>query len=304
MDVEPKYVRRTYDFNHLVANVWIDDDLGLQKDCIAYRFITIEKPSEVSKCFVCISDVQHLGDRESVYLRRGGGDNDDEQQQGFWIEIGSAETPVDRCVEEFLQQMLGGEKSRCSIRTKGGGNRIAFTIEMGDIDFGGYLYELTPTAMYAYAKRLKDNGVKMFKKWPKFAQHNFNRAFKCLHTLMPFERSPDEATNEFISGDDLQQLYDNTLSNIAACLLLDNRYEDVLDALTELNDKHEVRVEKAVYRRATAHYHLKQYEEAKVQIERLDYRGTREFAVLHEKIMAEWKKYNEQYASMVKKMFG
>jgi hypothetical protein len=49
---------------------------------------------------------------------------------------------------------------------------------------------------------------------------------------------------------------------------------------------------------------LKQYQEAKDTLERIDYKGNKDCVALHAKIVNEWKKDTDTYNSMVKKMFG
>lgn len=293
MDIESKNVCEIFDRQHLVEKNWRNDDLGLSKKCISYNYKSMAKASDCSKCFVRISNVECAPPRQSNYLSQ--------QQEWFWIEIGAAECPIDICIEHLLQKMMSGETSKCGIQTKND-ERIEFIIELSDVKFGGYLFELSPKDLYAYAKRLKDAGVKMFKQWPRFAHDNFNRAFKCLHTIKPFTEM-----NEEISTDQLQQLYDKTISNIAACLLIEQRYEDALDVLTEINadNRNCQQMEKILYRRALAHFHLKQFDEAKNELEKMEnFRLTKEFVQLHDNIATEMKKYNDTYASMVKKMFG
>lgn len=294
MDNKSKFVCKTSKIHNLVERTWCDDDLGLRKDCLLYEYNGMTKASDCSKCFVRISNVENLHDYPSNYLTC----NEDEL---FSIEIGAAEYPVDIYVEQFLLNMMVGERSKCTIRTKSNVN-INFIILVQEINFCGYLYEWTRNDLFVYAKRLKECGVKMFKKWPKFAHNNFNRAFKCLHTLKPFSSE----INEKVTSNELQQLYVNLLSNISACLLIEHRYEDVLDVLTEIdNDDDCMQMEKIRFRRASAYFHLKQFDEAKEELEKVqNFRETKDIMMLYDKIINEMKKYNETYTSMVKKMFG
>lgn len=298
MAAESEYVQKLSDINHLVAPEWIDVERGLRKVLIDFNYTNMDKASELSECCVEIMDVSNLYDRESEYL------NDAKEK---WIRIGDAATPIDCYVEIFIKQMFVGELSRCTITTKKD-DLIEFTIKLKVIKLGGYFYELSPKELYDVASSYKQRGVKMYKKYPEFAQNYFNLSAKLLISLKPFdtlesryENLYEQDINQKIDQQTIQCLHDAVYLNIAACLIKQNRYEEVLYVLKDLTDKSNN--EKGIYRRALAHLNLKQYDEAKQQIEKLNFKENNEFLSLYNRIVSEMKEYNDRYANMVKKMF-
>lgn len=296
---ESEHVQKLSDFKHLVSPEWTDEKRGLRKILIEFNYTNMDKASELSKCLVEIIDVTNPSDRESEYLSAGA-------ITDKWIQIGDATTPIDCYIDIFIKQMFVGESSRCFITTKRD-DRIEFTIKLKEIQSNEYFYELSPKELYEVASKYKENGVKMYKKYPEFAQNYFNLSAKLLISLKPLK---DTSENDLAQRDinqkvDLkliQSLHDGVYLNIAACLIKQNRYEDVLYVLKDLTDRSNN--EKGIYRRALAHLNLKQYDEAKQQIERLNFKENHEFHNLHNRIVSEMRDYNEKYVNMVKKMFG
>lgn len=293
MAEQSEVVQEPFDFGHLVPEVWEDGEgKGLRKEKISYVFISMDKATEISKCRVLFSDISDLGGRESNYLSIS-----DEQL----ISLSTSTTAIDCYIELFLMQMFSGEKSRCFIQTANDGPELSFTIEMLEVQFTKYLFEMTPLEMFEWATLCKNNGVKMYKQYPRFAQFYFSQACKGLISIRPFdELKPEEGTDAVA----LQALFDNVYINLAACLVQESRWEDILELLKEITGRPHVVSEKAIYRRALAHFHMKQYDEAKEQLERVNYRENKEFLKLYNNVCAEWKKYQDCYANMVKKMFG
>lgn len=288
---ESESVQKLSDFEHLVKSEWIDEERGLRKVLIAFNYSSMDKASELSECLVEFIDVVNLCGRESEYLN---------EPNEKLIRIGDAATPIDCCVEIFIKQMFVGELSRCCITTKSS-DCVEFSIKLKKINSIRYFYELSPIELYHVASKYKETGVKMYKKYPKFAQNYFNLAAKLLISLKPFD-TLSESFDQEIDHESIQNLHDATYVNIAACLIKQNRYEDVIYVLKDLTER--IFNEKAIYRRALAHFHLKQYDEAKQQIERLNVKDNHEFHALYNRIVNEMREYNEMYANMVKKMFG
>lgn len=296
---ESEHVPKLSDFQHLVPTDWTDERRGLRKILISFAYTSVDKASELSECFVDIIDIVNLNGRDSEYLS---------ETKERLIRMGDALTPIDCYVEIFLKQMFVGELSRCSITTKSN-EQIEFTLKLKAINSIRYYYELSPNELYDVASKYKENGVKMYKKYPEFAQNYFNLSAKLLISLKPFDSlndrkgdSPKPDKNHGIDPNLLQTLHDGVCLNIAACLIKQNRHEDVLYVLKDLTER--TFNEKGIYRRAVAHLSLKQYDEAKEQIERLNFKENHEFHSLHLRIMSEMKEYNKRYENMVKKMFG
>jgi hypothetical protein len=293
MDDQPENVRKKFDVNkHLVDKVWENKEKGLRKEVINFRYCSVVKASELSKCLVDIIDTQNLdsGKNKSNYLSEETIGNE------FWIEIGHAVTPIDCYVEEFLKQMFTNETSKCLITTKSSGT-ITFTMRLKRIEFGGYYCEQRPEKMFELAKVYKENGVKMFKDYPMFAHNYFSLAAKCLISFNDdIEGSLSESD---LTQKDFEELLQNVYLNIAACLI---KQHDTLHVL-KYSVNQEAPSEKAVYRLALAYFHLKQFENAKSTIEKIDYKGHKELVQLMAKIHEFWKVDHDEYSNMVKKMF-
>lgn len=278
---------------------WQKPELGLRKRLLCFGWDSIELPTELSECMVRFDDIEGLGDRESNYLAA---------EQVLMIQLGSAVTAVDFLVDIVFQHMYVGETSRVFIKTNSG-DTIEFTATLLKIQTDRYLYQLSARETLQWALEQKNQGVVMFKKWPSIAQRYFNRAAKGLISHKPFDViDPDE---DGVLGKELQDLYDSVCLNIAACLLKEQRYEDVLHVLRDSTDtpntgseESERKIsEKAVYRRALAHFHLKQLDEARAQLERVNYAQNRDQLALWKQIVEQQTEYNDNYAKMVRKMF-
>lgn len=285
------------DLHPFLVAKWEDPSKGLHKQIIDYKFITLTKATELCKCCVSISGIEGLQDHhESAHLA-----NSDKFE--YWITLGEALTPIDCYIDIFLKEMLIGETSLCSIKTKSGGC-IRFELKVMKIEFGGYLFEQSFQQIVAISQKYKENGVKMFKKYPIFAQQYFNQAAKLLITLLPFDtlQERDLDKNKF-NPPELQMMLENLQSNIAACLIKQARYEDALHVL-EFTKREENVPEKALYRRAMVHFQFGQFDDAKQIIERTNLKDNKECMALHHDVMVKWKASNQQYSNMVKKMFG
>lgn len=295
METEPTAVQSPSAGNDaLVPPVYEDHAKGLRKERLSFRFTTAEKPSELCRCLVTIRDVNETGTHETNYLSSN-------STTERWITMGTALTPVDTYVEQLLQQMLTNEQSKCTIRTTKG-NDIIFTMELLRIEDQKYYYELTVGETLALAKRYKENGVKMFSKYPRFAHAYFNQAAKCLLSWAPIEQL-DPSIEGAGTVEEMQQLLETLNLNIAACLIKQNRYEEVLHVL-RYTDHQEAPSTKATYRKALAQFKTKQFTEALATLERIEYASSKECAVLHKQIIQSRQQEDSKYNSMVKKMFA
>ncbi|XP_053685928.1 uncharacterized protein LOC128735467 [Sabethes cyaneus] len=299
MDIESttKSLRPVPSFrlDQLIPRVWTDEVNGLRKELIDFSsFVSMKKPSDLSRCLVIISNISHFDDLASNILTATSPTNEQ------WISIGRSTTPVDYYVELLLMQMLTNEESKCFISCKT--RSIEFNMKLIQIDDGGYYFQQTPEKLLNLARQYKENGVIMFPKYPLFAHRYFSRAAKCLLSCAPLEDlDPSREGVETIR--EMQLLLETLYLNISACLIKQNRYEDVLSVL-EYHDQREKPSEKAVYRKALAQFHLKRFEQALQTLQRINYSGITECATLYEKIRIAWKEETNQYNSMVKKMFG
>uniref|UniRef100_A0A182TAM3 FKBP_N_2 domain-containing protein n=1 Tax=Anopheles maculatus TaxID=74869 RepID=A0A182TAM3_9DIPT len=208
-----------------------------------------KKPSELSRCLVAIGAVEGIGTHETSYLGAGA-------TEERWITIGTAVTPVDCYVELLLQQMLTNEESKCTINNRQGID-ITFTVKLIRIEGQKYYYELSVAESVALAKQYKENGVKMFAKYPLFAHTYFNQAAKCLLSWSPIDQL-DPAIEGVETVKEMHSLLETLYLNIAACLIKQNRFEEVLHVL-RYTDQQETPSAKATYRKALAQFKIKQF---------------------------------------------
>lgn len=275
--------------------LWSDERLGCSKELLHFQFVCMEKPTELDECVIVVTDQQNVGARPSNFLQPAAAAPSDE----LCVSLRTARTALDCLLSVILQQMLPGERSRVRIVT-GGGETVQLTIELRRIqpnDTQRYPHQLSAAQTFAWAAEQKENGVALFKRWPRFAQDAFSRAAKALISLKPFDRAAVD-----VDAAQLQLLHDSVCQNLAACLLKQQRYEDVLYVLQEVTDR-PAAPERAIYRRATAHYQLRQLDEARAQVERLNYGQHPEQRALHEQIVKQLGEYRSEYSSMVRKMF-
>lgn len=303
MDTKSKNVRKkSFVFsNLLVGKVWENKEKGLKKTCLEVNFVSIDKPTELAKCIVKFSSIQNLDSRKSNYLK---------EENEISIKIGHAITPIDCYIEEFLKQMCTNELSRCEIMTKSG-KSITFDVLLKTIEYDDndqiYYSNLSPAELFELAKHYKECGVKMFKEYSLFAHIYFNSAAKCL--LSCNDLQADELNDKLKSTDVKKKDFDELLhiiySNIAACLIKEGRYDEIIGILKFV--KHDENPnDKAAFRLATAYIHIKEYEEAEAIIKRVkDYKSNKDLMVLLEKVHKLSKFDKEKSSDMAKKMlFG
>lgn len=278
-----------------IGTEWSMPRKGLRKQVLSLEnFKYLDKPHLVSKVVIKVEEVQNLNGRTSQYLV------DTLIGQEQLLELGTALTPVDCYVELLVRQLVVGERARCFIATKQ--EEIIFILTLISIKESKEIQKLNVAEMYALALRYKENGVAMFKEYPLFAHEYFARAAKCLISYKPHEGLTLSADG--MSGEDMQKLFTQVQTNLAACLLNQKRYEDVLYQ-TKFVEEQPDATEKSIFRRATAFYHLKEFEKAKQTIERVpNYQEKKEFAKLLHRIQESWKSSNDHYKNLVQRMFS
>lgn len=302
MDTQQKNVRKHFDFSKLiVGKTWEDKEKGLKKTCLAIDYINNDKPSELARCTVTISNIQNLGDRKSNYLK---------EEEDILIKIGHAVTAIDCYIEELVKQMFRNEKSACEIMTKSG-EPITFNLKLKSIeydnDFRTYYADLSPAEMFELAKQYKECGVKMFKEYPRFAHNYFSLAAKCLLSFSHL--SPEELEEQLneteLKAKDFEELLHVIYSNIAACLIKEGRYEQILSILNFVKSQENPN-DKAAFRLATAYFHSREYEEAEAVIKKVvNYKSNKELMILLERVQQLEKADKEKSSNLAKKMlFG
>lgn len=279
-----------------VGSEWQIESKGLHKKVLELEFTKVEKPHSVSKVVITVERVENLNGRETQWLNEGTFNTDQT------IELGCALTPVDYYLEIFIQQMLPGEKAECTIKSKNRREEVKIILSLKEIKESKPIQTLTLTEMYKMAIKYKENGVKIFKTYPIFAHEYFVRAAKCLISFKKFESLTQK--RDGVAGKDMQDLFIQLQTNLAACLLNEKRYDDVIyqtNFVETMNNPSE----KSVYRRALAYYYKNEFELAQKTIERVEnFREKKDFASLYQKIKDGWKNSNIEYKGMVQKMFG
>ncbi|XP_017856124.1 PREDICTED: peptidyl-prolyl cis-trans isomerase CPR6 [Drosophila arizonae] len=277
-----------------VGKEWSDVARGLQKKVLSLEFQRVEKPLLVSTvAFTVKKPCANLGSRPSKYLVS-------KEPQQYTLDMGSADSPIDCYIEILLQQFVIGETSACSITTKTG-ECLEFELKLDRIVSNKQIDKLSAGEMYNLALKYKENGVAMYKAYPKFACDYFSRAAKLLITYKPFDKLDKQKNG--IAGNEMEQLFVQIQTNLAACMILEKRYEHVIYH-TEFVDTQEQPSEKSIYRRALAFYYLKEFEKAQNLIERVpQYEDKREFTKLRDNIATSWKSSNANYKQLVQRMF-
>lgn len=281
-----------------IEKLWTDDKKGLKKELVSFQYQSMTKANDLSKCLVSITEIKNLCDEhDTKYLRDVNAANE------YWISITKALTPIDCYVELFLKRMMMGETSRCSITTKTG-VIISFVIHLIRIEFGGYMYAKDFHTVLTLAQRYKENGVKMFKRYPLFAHDYFNKAAKVLISCEPFETLAEREIG-MTEADPvkLRELLENILMNISACLIKQERYDEAAYVM-EFADRPENVSDKAIYRRANALYYWGKLDDARQTIERINYKDNKECLNLYVNISKKLAQSDQTYRSMVKKMFN
>ncbi|KAH8359269.1 hypothetical protein KR093_005492 [Drosophila rubida] len=277
-----------------IGEEWNDRTRGLHKKVLNLQFHHVEKPlSNSTVLFKITKQCANLRGRPSKYLENS-------EIEKHILEMGTAVTPIDCYLEIILQQFLPGETSTCSIETKTG-ERLQFDLKLESIISNSAVEKLSAAEVYKLAMRYKENGVVMFKAYSKFAFDYFVRAAKLLITYKPFDKL-DKPTNG-IEGSEMETLFVQIQTNLAACLLKEKRYEHVIYH-TEFVETQDNPSEKSMYRRALAFYSLKEFEKAQQTIERVpNYEEKREFAKLLDDISTSWKSSNANYKLVMQRMF-
>lgn len=281
----------------IIGQEWKDSKRGLYKKVLALNFEKVQKPTEISTCRVKISKTANLEDRPSLFLH---------QNNEFDIEMGTAVTPVDCYIEIIIQNMLLGETSHAQIETKKSNEPIKFEICLIAISPTKYLFQLSVKEIYELAQKYRANGVAMFKAHPKFAHEYFSRAAKCLISFKPFDVLTKESNG--MDGTEIEALLQTLKTNLAACLLQEQRNEDVLyltDFVDSIPSTDVAQCEKAIYRRALALYNVKDYDKVLETLKMVDkIQEKKEFLALYNRTKQTWKKEEDHYKTIVQRMFS
>lgn len=278
----------------IVPKTWTDEKRGLSKVNLSLDFVSMTKATLLSTVTCVVEEVEGSEAVESDILGKVG-------QQAH--QMGTAETPVDCYIEDFLSQMLIGEVSRCAMRRKSPESKpLEFTIRVIGIENRRHMHQLSPKEVLELASQFKERGVRMFKKWPEHAHVYFGRAHKLLCSY-PGQKRLSEYTVEEVDGIDgevVAGLLNATRHNLAACLLLEKRYEDMIGLLDQPGD---AKSEKAMYRKAQALCHLQRHQEALKCFEEIVWQDNPPMASLNATIREKMAREKDEYSTMVKKMF-
>lgn len=280
----------------IVPRVWHDPEYGLAKVNLDLDYVSMDKATLLSTVTFEVADVNNAEGVESKILAAPPGTKQVHK-------LGTGETPVDCYMDIILMRMLIGEHSRCYIERKTTQTPINFTVRLLAIDDIKHVHQLSPPEVVALAGQYKETGVRMFKRWTRQAHVYFGRAHKLL-VSHPGGKSLKACTVEEdgVDGEAVQALLTNLRHNLAACLLAEERYENVVELLDD--EEVDSQSEKAIYRKAQALYHLKRYEEADKCIVGLNnWQSNPALVKLDEMARGQMKKDKEVFTNMVKKMF-
>ena len=277
----------------VIPKIWKDDTLGLSKVNSNGSYESIAKPTLLSTVTI---EVEHVTNAEGVPSKILGAHPGKQVHR-----MGTAETPLDFNVEVLLLKMLLGESSHASVARKTGKDHVTFSIRLLKIENLRYFHQLSTKELIELATEYKERGVRLFKEFPVLAHVYFGRAHKLLHSYPGYIHLRELTVEEDgIDGKELGVLASTVRSNLAACLLAEKRYEDLIDLLDRPED---AQSEKAMYRKAQALSYVKRYEEALGCIEGVDWQKNPAMFSLHGNIKDRLAKEKENYAAMVKKMF-
>lgn len=294
---------------------WCDAALGVSKHLLDFQFVAMDRPTDLDECDVVVTERNaECAARHSEWLR--GDDGGD----AIRVRLRTARTEFDCVLGIVLQQMMPGERSRVNIATRGQ-VLLELTLQLQRICpvAGGnkrHLHQLTSAELVDWAGEQKANGVALFRRKEMcMAQYAFARAAKALVSLKPFDKTADKAAAELITAGtktqiakEWQLLYESVCVNLAACLLRQQRWEDVLYVLQDATKRGTIDAPgipdpRAIYRRAVAHFNLRQLDEARIQIERMKWQSNAELKLLRDAIVREQNAYASRYSNMVRKMF-
>lgn len=283
--------------NYAIQREWVDEQKGLRKELASFKFQSVTKANDLSKCCVAITELNGLKDHhDTKYLR------DEHRNLDFWITLSNAITAIDCYIEILLKQMLVGETSRCSIKTKTG-DCISFVLRLIRVEFGGYIHSKSVQEILVIAHHHKENGVKMFKKYPLFAHQYFNKAAKLLISCQPLKTLKErESSVTEAEVTQVRELLETTLSNICMCLIKQQRYDEAVH-VTDFVEGADNVADKAIYRRANALFLLGKLDDAKQTIERINYKEQKECLLLHTNISQKLKQSEQNYRKMIQNMF-
>lgn len=278
----------------IVRKIWRAPNKGLAKINLGLEFASMAKATLLSTVTFEISSIENDDGLESVILAAPPGKQEHK--------IGTGETPIDLYIEVFLAKMLIGEHSRCYIARKFTQKLISFDIKLRGIQGRRHFHNLDPKGLYEVAGQYKEQGVRMFKKYPEFSHMYFSRAYKLLSSHQCYTCIPIYTVEENgVSGEDFGALLDTVRYNIAACLLLERRYEDLVGVL---NMEQDLRSEKAMYRKAQALYYLECYDEALLCFKQLkNWQANPAIVNLSKQIKEAQAKQNANFTKICQKMF-
>lgn len=248
--------------------------------------------NETSTCKFLINFLVMPESYESKYMT----DKKDEPQQ---MSIGNAMNLIDWAIEKFLLTMTVNEKCYCIIE---GEMKVRFELSLLETTPGLYYFELPLLELWRLVQTYKENGLKCYNTYPWLAHEYFSVAAKCLLTHLPHLNSEEKTITDSISVDEVTKTFETLSSNIAACLLKEQRYKDVIEILAFVNDQTNPN-EKYTFRLATAYINTKKFEQAKHLLEKFNYGDSKSLSNLYEHLISSMKSENEKYAAMVKKMF-
>lgn len=308
---------------------WSDERLGASKRLLDFEWLpsaSMDRPTELDECVVEVSEWNAAcAACASEFLRElqsgieGGGDAGNEATT-IRVALRRASTGFDCVLAAVLRHMWPGERSRVRIERRQQSvadehRHPELTIRLVRICPAEqrHWHQLQPAAVAALAAEQRALGVALYRQQETgWAHWTFARAARAMCACKPFDKIAGDAAR----AAEWQRLFESVCVNLAACLVRARRWEDVLYVLREVTERDvtaatgdgggggcDAELVRAIYRRAVAHFNLRQLDEARAQIERLEWQTNGEQRELRERIVDEQAVYQAEYSTMVKKMF-
>lgn len=280
---------------------WFNEEQGLSKINLDLDYQSMTKATPFSTVDFDIEAFVNTCSLESKILADGPGPRTHA--------MSTADTPVDTYIEALLLKMLLGERSLCKMKVKGGVDQfIEITMKMKRISLEPYVHGMTLQSAYKRSHDFKEIGVRMFKKYPTHAHNYFSRAYQLLAGFSQQEIEHLDKAQHGIDEQDVISLKRMIRNNVAACLLIEKRFEEVISILDFIDepdyDKEDPLFEKAVFRRAQALYNLKRCDEVVRCVEMVNYQANPTLHNLHKLAQEELQREKTEFAQMAKRMFN
>lgn len=256
------------------------------------------KVYSINKTSICIVKINNTiaipGSLETNYLKNI-------NQKPFKIFIGKALNLIDWMIEKVLLTMADSEYCECIILIDG--INLSFKLLLVEVVHQTqFIHDMSISDIFTHAVSYKENGVKCFKAYPSVSHEMFSRAAKLLLTYLLTDGLDTTLNANTVEKPEIKLLYETLCSNLAACLLKKDRYNDVIDILNFVGDQDHP-TEKNTYRLTLAYLNTKQLEKAKYILDKVNVKESKSLSDLSLQLQSSLKCESKTYASIIRKMF-